>query len=121
MIFKFNVKEKARHVPLIMQHETDMEASDIALLSGKGRGDGTEKEWKEEERRDLASSRLTNCKYLDCGCRMTLINIANGTECRRRNEEVRPSPRAGRREGWNCKETVVGYTGAARGRRRRVL
>lgn len=101
MIFKFNVKEKVR--PLIMQYETDMEASDIAdaLLSGKGRGDGTEKKWKEEERRDLASSRLTNCKYPDCGCRMTLINIANGTECRRRNEEVRPSPRGGggRREG----------------------
>lgn len=92
-----------------------------ALGSGKGRGDGTKKKWEEEERRDLASSRLTNCKYLDCGCRMTLINIANGTECRRRNEEVRPSPRAGYgKRGKNCKETVVGYTrvAAARGRRR---
>lgn len=83
-----------------MQYETDMAASDIAdaLLSGKGGGDGTGKKWKEEERRDLASSRLTNCKYPDCGCRMTLINIANGTECRRRNEEVRAEDGGGRVE-----------------------
>lgn len=33
-------------------------------------------------RQDLATFQLTNCKYLDCGCRMTLINIADGTECR---------------------------------------
>lgn len=63
-----------------------------------------EKEWKEVERRDLASSRLTNCKYLNCGCRMTLINIANGTECRRRNEEVHPwggeRGRTVRRQWW---------------------
>lgn len=39
---------------------------------------------------------------------MTLINIANGTECRRRNEEVRPDPARGsgergktvRRQWW---------------------
>lgn len=117
MIFKFNVKRKyVTSFNNVAWNWYGSERYSDAPLSGKGRDDGTEKEWKEEVRRDLASSRLTNCKYLDCGCRMTLINIANGTECRRRNEEVGPSPRAGRREGWNCKETVVGYT---RGRRER--
>lgn len=38
---------------------------------------------------------------------MTLINIADGTECRRRDEEVRL--------GENSKETVVGYRGGAGG------
>lgn len=39
---------------------------------------------------------------------MTLINIADGTECRRRDEEVRSCA-----AGQNSKETVVGYPGAA--------
>lgn len=54
--FQVQHKRESTSRPLIMQYETDMEASGIAdaLLSGKG--DGTEKKWKEEERRDLASS-----------------------------------------------------------------
>lgn len=46
---------------------------------------------------------------------MTLINIANGTECRRRDEEVRPSAK----QDW--KETAVdrGYTRRCGKRRRK--
>lgn len=75
---------------------------------------------REAERRDLASSRLTNCKYLDCGCRMTLINIADGTECRRRDEEARSRENGAReREG----DSVGGYGGNLRegGERERPL
>lgn len=55
--FQVQHKRESTSRPLIMQYETDMEAGGIAdaLLSGKGDGDG-EKKWKEEERRDLASS-----------------------------------------------------------------
>jgi len=38
----FQVQRKRENTsrPLIMQYENDMEASDIALLNGKGRDDG---------------------------------------------------------------------------------
>lgn len=83
-------------------------------------------------RRDLATFQLTNCKYLDCGCRMTLINIADGTEgeCRskggwRRSLSAARRTSRGRqlerdRDGRGWREGEKGVTGGERWERGRV-
>lgn len=60
------------------------------MEGNKGKGNAATR--RRNGRRDLATFQLTNCKYLDCGCRMTLINIADGTECRSKGggKEVYP-------------------------------
>lgn len=127
LIANYQVYRNVKTFPLLLQTTTQKRKNVIAFdkviwkrelsvsdkLSGKRKYYGTKEKEERKRRRDLASSRLTNCKYLNCGCRMTLINIANGTECRRRDEEVRPSAVQDR------KETVVGYARRWEGRRKR--
>lgn len=66
----------------------------IPVRKRNRRGERQEIYRRRNGRRDLATFQLTNCKYLDCGCRMTLINIADGTEreCRSKGggKEVYP-------------------------------
>lgn len=72
----------------------------------------------ENGRRDLATFQLTNCKYLDCGCRMTLINIADGTEreCRSKGggKEVYPWRGGWPRSGDSWKGTEIDANGGRR-------